>query len=214
MRTVFHEQLDALNEGIAGLCGSAGAMMELATQALLRADVSAAECVIDRRDEIDQQCAALEADAFTILARQAPVARDLRAVLSGMRNVSDLQRMGALAAHIARISRRRHPDTAVPGDVAGYFSEMGRIAVRLADDTKSVVLRDDPDRAAQLSADDEAMDDIHRHLFALMMNPDWSHGTTAAVDVTLLSRYYERFADHAVEIAHRVIYQCAGPQRH
>ena len=127
-----------------------------------------------------------------------------------MRNVADLQRMGALAAHIARITRRRHPDTTVPDDVSGYFAEMGRIAVRLAQDTKNVVLEGNTDKAAQLNDDDEAMDDIHRRLFAVVMAPDWSHGTTAAVDVTLLSRYYERFADHAVEIAHRVIYQTTG----
>ena len=54
------------------------------------------------------------------------------------------------------------------------------------------------------------MDDLHRHLFAVMMNRDWRYGMTAAVDVTLLSRYYERFADHAVEISRRVIFQVTG----
>lgn len=210
MRTVFHEQLDALNDGIADLCDRTAAMMQLATDALLHADLGAAEHVIDRRHDIDAKCAALEADTFTILARQAPVARDLRAVLAGMRNVADLQRMSALAAHVAQISRRRHPYTAVPGDVSGHFAEMGSIAVRLAQDTKCVVLDGNTDKAAQLNADDEAMDDIHRRLFVVVMDPQWSHGTTAAVDVTLLSRYYERFADHAVEIAHNVIYRSTG----
>lgn len=138
------------------------------------------------------------------------MARDLRSVLVGMRNVADLQRMGALAAHVAQISRRRHPETAVPADVAGYFAEMGRIAVRITRDTKWVVLDENTDKAAQLNADDEAMDDIHRRLFVVVMDPQWSHGTTTAVDVTLLSRYYERFADHAVEIAHNVIYRSTG----
>lgn len=213
MRTVFHEQLDALTSGIADLCDHTAVMMQQATEALLHPNVVAAEHVIDCRDDIDRKCAALEADTFTILARQAPVARDLRAVLSSMRNVADLQRMGALAAHVARISRRRHPDTAVPGDVSGYFAEMGRIAVQLAQDTKGVVLEGNTDRAGRLNDDDEAMDDIHRRLFVVVMGPEWAHGTTAAVDVTLLSRYYERFADHAVEIAHRVIYQTTGSRQ-
>lgn len=213
MRTVFHEQLDALNDGIADLCDRTAAMMQIATDALLHTAVDAAEHIIDLRDGIDAQCAALEADTFTILARQAPVARDLRAVLSSMRNVADLQRMGTLAAHVAQISRRRHPDTAVPAEVIGYFAEIGRIAVRLTQDTKSVVLDGNTDNAAQINVDDEAMDDIHRRLFAVVMDPRWSHGTTTAVDVTLLSRYYERFADHAVEIAHNVIYRSNGTRR-
>lgn len=87
---------------------------------------------------------------------------------------------------------------------------MGRIAVRISDDTKSVVLCGDPEQAAQLRADDEAMNDLHQHLFTRVLDPGWSHGTTAAVDVTLLSRYYERFADHAVDVADRVIYQTTG----
>lgn len=210
MRTVFHEQLDALNDGIADLCDRAAAMMQIATDALLHADLDAAEHVIDRRHDIDTKCSALEADTFSILARQAPVARDLRSVLAGMRNVADLQRMGALAAHVAQISRRRHPETAVPANVSGYFADMGRIAVRIAHDTKWVVLDGNTDKAAQLNADDEAMDDLHRRLFAVVMDPQWAHGTTTAVDVTLLSRYYERFADHAVEIAHNVIYRSTG----
>jgi len=197
MRTVFHEQLDTLNENVADLCERTAAMMKLATEALLYADLEASERVIDRRDDVDRLCAALEGDMFTLLARQAPVASDLRVVLSGMRNVADLQRMGALAAHVARITRRRHPEIAVPADVCGYFAEMGRIAVQLALDTKSVVREGNPDIAARLNVDDEAMDNLHRRLFAVVMNPEWPHGTTAAVDVTLLSRYYERFADHA-----------------
>lgn len=213
MRTVFHEQLDTLNEGVADLCERTAAMMQLATDALLHADLDASETVIGRLDEVDRQCAALEADTFTLLARQAPVASDLRAVLSGMRSVADLQRMGALAAHVARITRRRHPEIAVPGEVCGYFAEMGRIAFQLAQDTRYVVLEGDPDMAARLNVDDEAMDNIHQRLFVVVMSPEWSHGTTAAVDVTLLSRYYERFADHAVEIAHSVVYRSTGARR-
>jgi phosphate transport system protein len=213
VRTAFHEQLDALNDGIAGLCEHAATTMQLATDSLLRAEVRAAELVLDRQHEIDHGAAALEADAFTILARQAPVARDLRAVVSTLRTVADLQRMAALAAHIAQIGRRRHPAAAVPAEVRGYFAEMGRIAVELAWEAKDIVLEQNPERAAQLAAEDEAMDDIHERLFAVVMSPDWRHGTTAAVDVTLLSRYFERFADHVVEIAGRVVYQNMGTRR-
>ncbi|ORA21257.1 phosphate signaling complex protein PhoU [Mycobacterium aquaticum] len=210
MRTVFHQQLDDLKAGMAGLCDLTGAAMAGATDALLQPNLQAAEEIIDRYGDITGECARLETDAFTILARQAPVAGDLRAVVSALKDVADIQRMAALATHIARIARRRHPHLAVPADGVSYFAEMGRIAVHVSEDTKHVVLLGDPEQAARLRADDEAMDDLHRHVFTTVMDPAWTHGTAAAVDVTLLSRYYERFADHAVEVANRVIYQTTG----
>lgn len=155
----------------------------------------------------------LEGDALTILARQAPVAGDLRAVVSALKDLADVRRMGALATHIARIGRLRHPAKAVPDEVEAYVAEMGRIAVQIAGDAKSVVLSRDPERAAQLGVDDEAMDELHRQLFSRVLSPTWAHGTVTAVDVTLLSRYFERFADHAVDIANRVIYQATGARQ-
>ncbi|OBC09012.1 phosphate transport system regulatory protein PhoU [Mycobacterium sp. 852013-50091_SCH5140682] len=213
MRNIFHAQLDALSGGIADLCDRSGSAMNDATCALLQADVHAAEEVIERHHDITYLSGLLEADALTILARQAPVAGDLRAVVSALKDLADVRRMGALATHIARIGRLRHPAKAVPDEVEGYVAEMGRIAVQIAGDTKSVVLSRDPERAAQLGVDDEAMDELHRQLFSRVLNPAWTHGTVTAVDVTLLSRYFERFADHAVDIANRVIYQATGARR-
>ncbi|MBN3508373.1 phosphate signaling complex protein PhoU [Mycolicibacterium septicum] len=213
MRTVFHRQLDDLNARIAALCDCTGEAMARATDALLAPDLQIAEAVIADYSDITCECARLETDAFTILARQAPVAGDLRAVVSSLNDVADIARMGALATHVARISRRRHPEVAAPSEVAGYFTEMGRLAVRISQGTKTVVLSRDPDKAAQLATDDEAMDDLHRHLFTKVLDHRWAHGTTAAVDVTLLSRYYERFADHAVDVANRVIYRTTGTRQ-
>ena len=127
-------------------------------------------------------------------------------------NVADVHRMHALARHVAKMARRRHPDHAVPEDVNGYFAEMGRIAVDMGNDARDVVLSGDPSKAAELDDDDDSIDDLHRHLFTMLMNQDWKHSAAAAVDVTLLGRYYERFADHAVEIARRVIFQATGQQ--
>lgn len=151
-----------------------------------------------------------EQDAFALLALQAPVAGDLRVVVASLKNIADAERMGVLALHVAKIARRRHPDHALPEEVNGCFAEMGRIAVDLGDDAKDVVQSGDPRKAAQLRHDDAAMDDLHRHLLSLLMDQQWKHGVVAAVDVTLLGRYYERFADHAVEIGRRVIFQATG----
>jgi phosphate transport system protein len=145
-----------------------------------------------------------------LLALQAPVATDLPVVVSSLRNVADADRMGALAMHVAKIVRRRHPAHATPAAVNNFFADMGRIAVDLGSTAKDVVQSGDPGKAAQLDHDDDAMDDLHRQLLGLLMDPEWKYGVAAAVDVTLLGRYYERFADHAVEIGRRIIFQATG----
>ena len=210
MRIAFHEHLDALTRSIGDMCGLAGTAMHQATQALLDADIVLAETVISDHQNFVNQAAQAESDAFTLLALQAPVAADLRAVFSSLQNVADVDRMGALARHVAQTTRRRHPSHAIPDDVNTYFAQMGRIAVNIGHDAKDVVLSGDPDKAAQLDHDDDAMDEIHRHLFTILLDPQWPHPAATAVDVTLLSRYYERFADHAVTIGRRVIFQATG----
>jgi phosphate transport system protein len=212
VRTAFHEQLHALTHSVGDMCGLAGSAMHEATQALLGADIVLAETVISAHQDFVNQAAQAETDAFTLLALQAPVATDLRAVFSCMLNVADVDRMGALALHVAKSARRRHPAHAIPDDVSVYFAEMGRIAVNIGGNAKDVVLSGDPDKAAQLDNDDDAMDEIHRHLFTILLGDHWPHPVGCAVDVTLLSRYYERFADHAVAVGRRIIFQTTGTQ--
>ena len=210
MRTAYHEQLDSLTNQLAEMCRMAGIAMERATQALLQADLVLSEQVIGDHEMISQASARAEETAFVLLALQAPVAGDLRAIVSSIQIVADVERMGALALHVAKIARRRHPQHALPEEVDGYFSEMGRVAVDLGQSAREVLMSRDPDKARQIREDDDAMDDLHRHLFSVMMDKEWKHGVAAAVDVTLLGRFYERFADHAVEIARRVIFQVTG----
>lgn len=192
------------------MCGLAGAAMERATQSLLQADLALAEQVITDHDRISEISVRAEEAAFVLLALQAPVAGDLRAVVSSIQIIADIDRMGALALHVAKIARRRHPQHTLPEEVNGYFAEMGRVAVELGSSTQQVLLTRDPEKAARIREEDDAMDDLHRHLFTVLMDRDWKHGVTAAVDITLLSRFYERFADHAVEVARRIIFQVTG----
>lgn len=210
MRTAYHGQLDGLINQLAEMCALAGQAMERATQALLQADLVLAEQVISDHDEISTRSTKAEEAAFVLLALQAPVAGDLRAIVSSLQIVADVDRMGALALHVAKIARRRHPQHALPERVNGYFAEMGRVAVELGNSAREVLLSRDPQKAAQIREEDDAMDDLHRHLFNVLMDREWKHGVAAAVDVTLLGRFYERFADHAVEIARRVIFQVTG----
>jgi phosphate transport system protein len=141
---------------------------------------------------------------------QAPVAGDLRAIIGAMQNVADVDRMGALALHVAKIARRRHPGRALPEEVSGCFAEMGRLAVELGNSAKNAVLTGDPYQAAQIRHQDDAMDELHRHLFTVLTDHEWKHGVAAAIDITLLGRFYERFADHAVEVGRRVVFQVTG----
>jgi len=192
------------------MCGSAGQAMETATQALLQADLVLAEQVITDHEVILQKARKTEEEALTVLALQAPVAGDLRAVVSALKNIADVDRMAALALHVAKITRRRHPQNVLPEEVNGYFTEMGRIAVDMGSNVKQVVLTSDTHRAEQLADDDDDMDNLHRHLFSVLMDREWKHGVASAVDITLLGRYYERFADHAVEVGRRVIFSATG----
>jgi phosphate transport system protein len=210
MRTAYHEQLSDLAEQLGTMCGLAGKAMERATQALLQADLVVAEQVISDHEKIAAMSARAEESAFVLLALQAPVAGDLRAIVSSIQRVADIDRMGALALHVAKIARRRHPQHALPEEVNGYFAEMGRVAVDLGNSAQEVLLSRDPEKAARIREEDDAMDDLHRHLFSVMMDKEWRHGVAAAVDVTLLGRFYERFADHTVEVARRVIFQATG----
>jgi phosphate transport system protein len=210
MRTAYHEQLNALTNQLAEMCRMAGIAMERATQALLQADLVMAEQVIGDHENIIAASARAEETAFVLLALQAPVAGDLRAIVGSIQIVADVERMGALALHVAKIARRRHPQHTLPEEVNGYFAEMGRIAVDLGNSAREVLLSRDPDQARLIREEDDAMDDLHRHLFSVMMDREWKHGVAAAVDVTLLGRFYERFADHAVEISRRVIFQVTG----
>ena len=210
MRDAYQEQMAVLNALLGEMVETVGDEMERATHALLEADLELAEEVISEHDLLAERSANAEERAFELLALQAPVAGDLRSVVSGFQLVAEIDRMGALALHVAKVARRRHPARVLPEEVAGYFEEMGRLAVELAAGAHRVLNSQDYKDALKLMEDDDAMDDLHRHLFTVLMDREWEHGVAAAVDVTLLGRYYERFADHAVSIASRVVFQATG----
>ena len=210
MRTAFHEQLDSLTDTLSGMCGLAGLAMDRATRALLEADLSMAEQVISDHEHIALMQTQAEETAFVLLALQSPVAGDLRLVVGSLRNAADAERMGGLALHVAKITRRRHPNHVLPEEVRGHFAEMGRVAVDLGNSAKEVVLSRDPKAAAQISDEDDKMDRLHQQLFSVLMDTEWTHGVAAAVDITLLGRFQHQFADHAVEIGRRVVFEATG----
>ena len=210
MRTAYHEQLDDLATRLGEMCGLAGAAMKRATQALLETDIAAAEEVIGDHDQIVEMRALVEKEAFALLALQHPVASELRAIFSSIQIIADAERMGALAVHVAKIVRREYPQQVLPDDVGQCFAEMGKVAIALGDSAKQVVVSRDPDQAAQLHEQDKAMDELHQHLFGVLFDREWRQGVSVGVQAALLGRFYERFADHAVEIGRRVIFMASG----
>jgi phosphate transport system protein len=210
MREAYHVELGQLAEELAHMCSMSATAMELATRALLDTDLGLAEQVIGDDAKIDDARSSCEEHAYALLALQAPVATDLRTVLAAIHAAESLERMGDLALHVAKAARRRHPNPVLPEQIRPYFDEMGRVAVELARDAEQVILNKDIDQARSLEEADDEMDDLHRQLFSVIMDKDWPHGVASAVDVTLLGRFYERFADHAVSVAKRVVFVVTG----
>jgi phosphate transport system protein len=210
MRTTYYEELSAHCARIGDMCGLAADAMERATQALLGSDLSVAEQVIADHEHIVAMSKQAESCALKLLALQQPVAGDLRTIVGTIHVGADIERMGALAVHVASISRLRHPECAVPDEVRDCFSEMGTQSVQLARTAHEVLVSGDPDKAARLRDADDAVDAEHRHLFTLLIDHKWQDGVCSAVDVALLGRFYERFADHAVEIGRRVVFEVTG----
>src|SRR5918998_3642984 len=186
MRETFQNQLGQLGDHLAHMCTAVASAMEKATIALLESDLQLAKDVISNDIRIDELRAMAEDRSYAALALQAPVATDLRVVLTVIHAAGDLERMGDLALHVAEAAHRRHPEHVLPEQVRPYFTEMGRVAVALALKAGEVIRSRDLEQARGLEADDDAMDDLHRHMFTVLMDRDWPHGVAAAVDVTLL----------------------------
>lgn len=210
MRDQYYEELDHIVDELVQLTGTVRRAVSNATQALLEADGSVAESVIDGDKAIDQGCDALEERALLILATQQPVATDLRQLVATLRMLADLQRMGALSVHVAKIARRRMPDVAVPETLHGTIVSMSEVADSMIDSASRIVANRDVQAAMLLEEEDDEMDRLRKDLFRSLLADEWEHGVESAVDIALLGRYYERIGDHAVSMARRVVYLVTG----
>ncbi|WP_297004699.1 phosphate signaling complex protein PhoU [uncultured Corynebacterium sp.] len=212
MRTVYQEQMRTFAHDLAVMSDRVRTMMSQACTALFEADIETAENVLSSIDGVEDLRKGAEQTSFELLALEGPVARDLRQVVSGTYIVEDLARMASLAVHIARLARRHHPDHTLPEPVEPYFREMARLVDEIGAKLHDVLVTYDPEKAMELALDDDAVDDLHEHMFQLTTKRDWPWPVSAAVDVTLLSRYFERYSDHAVNIGTRVVYLATGKQ--
>ena len=210
MRDSYREQLDDILADLVQMCQAVSAAVRSSTTALLEAEIHLAEQVITQDLKLDEMQADIEARAFSLLARQAPVAGELRTLVATLRMVTELERMGDLAAHVAKIARLRYPDIAVPEALRLNFVRMGDVAEKMVVTAGQTLNNRNIESAQELRARDEEMDELRKSQFRVMLSDDWAYGVEAAVDVALLGRYYERIADHAASMGRRIIYVVTG----
>lgn len=210
MRDNYHDQLAQVDTMLIEMSRLVGSAVDRATVALLDADMPAAEAVINGDERVNDLYHQLDDVAVTLLARQQPVATDLRAIVTALRMSSDLERVGDYAVHIAKVAKRKHPASVVPVELRPTVLEMGQAATRVAMKAGTVIATRDLTLAAQLLADDDTIDALHQQLFQALLSGSFKHGVEAAVDLALLGRYYERLADHAVAVSHAVTYLVTG----
>ena len=210
MRDAFHEDLDSINQTLVDMSTLVAGAMGRATTSLLTANLELAEEVIADDDRVDAIQHELDNKTLDVMARQQPVASDLRNLVTSLRMSADFERMGDFAHHIARIARMRYPNKAVPTELEPTIQAMGDVAVALINKVTGLLQSRDINVALEVERDDDEMDKLHRKLFEVLLDDSWAHGIETAIDMTLLGRYYERCADHAVSIARRVYFLVTG----
>jgi phosphate transport system protein len=210
VREIFQSQLQEVQARLVEIAEDSARVIEKASKAFNTSDVVLADEAIAISEQAGEKALALDELVIRILAKQSPVARDLRILVSALRISASLERMGALAGHIAAIARYRFPGSAVPENLAATFAEMGNLDVSLAKQLVQLLKTTDADFAREIQAQDARVDELHRHVFDVVLGDDWKENAMFTVDVTLASRYHERFADHVVDISSKVSYLTTG----
>jgi phosphate transport system protein len=210
MREEYRADLAEVQRLLVAMAQHVRTAMADATTALLTADQTGAEQVLAADAEVDALYRQVEEKVYDLLARQAPVASDLRLVVTALHVAADVERMGDLADHVAKTALRRVPAEAVPEELVPTIRDMAGVADRMAGKIVEVLKSSDAERAAELERDDDVMDDLHKQLYGLMLGTAWRHGVEPAIDGAMLGRWYERFADHAVNAGDQVFYLVTG----
>ncbi|WP_148572879.1 phosphate signaling complex protein PhoU [Nocardioides caldifontis] len=210
MRSAYFDQLDLIVDELVSMTKQVQQSVVRATHSLLTADPHVADQVVRGDAAIDALRERVEDQVFELMALQQPVAGDLRMLIAAVRMVADLERMGDLSVHVAKVAQLRNPEIAVPEPMRPTIERMAHVAVHMVGAAGDVIAQRDVEAAERLEADDEEMDELRRRSFRMMLGDDWAFGVEPAIDVALLGRYYERIADHAVSLGRRVVYLVTG----
>jgi phosphate transport system protein len=207
---MFQNELSEVQERLVDLSESVNDIMEKASLAFLNTDLKKAEEAIALSEVNEERALVIDELAIRILSKESPASRDLRVLVAALRISASLERMGALAGHIATIARFRYPESAVPESMRETFTEMGALDIALGKRLTELLRNTDVDLARTIQSEDARVDELHRLVFEMVLSPDWTEDAMHTVDVTLASRYHERFADHVVDISAKVAYLTTG----
>lgn len=210
MRKLFREDLHNLGGQLTDIAVLVAEAMEQAYRSFETADVQLAEQVIAADVRIDTMQVDLDEKAIELLALQGPVASDLRLIVGALRMSTSLERMGDLARHIAQLTRRRYPDTVSPDSLVPVFRQMAEKDVVLAKKLVELLVTRQVDLLPEIFALNEQINELHAGIFTTIAAADWSASAATTADVTLASRFFERFADHGVSVAKKVQYLVTG----
>ncbi|MBD7956341.1 phosphate signaling complex protein PhoU [Microbacterium sp. Sa4CUA7] len=210
MREVFHQSLEDVQGRLVEIAELVTVAIDKATRSFSTSDVALAEEVIENDQIIDDKAIELDELAIQILARQQPVARDLRIVVAALRVSASLERMGDIAEHIAQLTRMRFPERAIPRGLKNTFIKMGELDVEVARTLAELLRTEDVSLVERIRTAEDKLDDLHISVFEKVLSENWQGEAAATVDATLASRYHERFADHAESVAKKVLYLATG----
>jgi len=213
-RRVFHEELDQLRVDAVRLAALASESIQAGTSALLDFDLAGAQQVVDGDRALDDLTHSIEERTCLLLARQAPMAMDLRVLVTTLRVIHELERIGDLMVNVAKGARRLYPGPLDPRlrGIIDRMRDQATAQLQLATDTFA---ERDPVKASALEDMDDVMDDLQKELYRAIFSST-AHDEAElqrAVQVALLGRYFERIADHAVNIGDRVTYMVTGEFR-
>jgi phosphate transport system protein len=210
MHGIFQNALADVQGRLVNLAENAESIMDKASRAFLNSDVTLADEALALAETNETKALDLDELVIKVLATQSPVARDLRILVSALRMSASLERMGSLSSHIAAIARYRYPGSAIPASLRQTFEDMARIDLELVGKAIKLLQNTDLDLVREIQARDEAIDRLHRKVFDVVLSPEWKENAMYTVDVTLASRYFERFADHVVDISSKVSFLQTG----
>lgn len=210
MRAIFDQELEQIGDDLLQMSRHVADAIRDASTALTTGDLELAERVIEADERVDELERALDERCITLLARQQPVATDLRVIVSSLRMSSSIERMGDLARHIAQVVRLRYPQPAIPEGAHRIFADLSTAAIKVSNDIVKLLETRDLQLASAVESDDDVLDELHTETFRLTLAESWDGTTAETVDITLLARFFERFGDHAVSVARRITYLVTG----
>ena len=210
MRKVFQAELHQIGEELTQISQLVTEAMKKATQAFETADTELAQEVIAADARIDFLQNDLDERAIDVLALQGPVASDLRMIVGSLRMSASLERMGDLARHIAQLARLRYPANVVPENMVETFKEMARLDIAISELLTELLETRNLELSKDIYAHNTRINELHASVFKAVASADWNSSPVTTVDLTLASRYFERFADHGVSVTRKVNYLVTG----